>query len=75
MWRSVTLICGALEEHVLTYLLNVPMNKSLNFDGNPDYGSLIRICIVTLVRRALAEVCTVPVRLVHDVVICKILRK
>jgi len=21
-WRSVTLICGALEEHLLTYLLN-----------------------------------------------------
>jgi len=36
-----------------------PVNKRLNFGGDPD-----GIWIVTLVRRALAEVCTVPVLLV-----------
>ena len=37
---------------------NGPMNKRLNFGGDPDHGS-----IATLVRRALAEVCTVRVLL------------
>ena len=47
------------------------VNKRLNFGGDPDdesgygYGSgLTRIRIATLVRRALAEVRTVPVLLV-----------
>ena len=45
---------------------NGPMNKWLNFDGDPDQrsGSGIRIRIEIPVRRALAEVCTVPVLLV-----------
>jgi len=48
-------------------IANGPMNKRLNFGGHPDhgsgygYGSAVRIA--TLVRRALAEVCTVPVLL------------
>jgi len=40
---------------------NGPMNKRLDFGGDPVH---IRIRIATLVRRALAEVCTVPVLLV-----------
>jgi len=49
---------------------NGPMNKWLHFDGDPDHGSgyrsviWIRIRVATLARRALAEVCTVPVLLV-----------
>ena len=38
---------------------NGPVNKRLNFGGD-------RIRIATLVRRALAEVCTVPVLLVLE---------
>jgi len=51
-----------------------PVNKRLNFGADPDqesgygsgcYGSgYIRIRIATLIRRALAKVCTVPVLLV-----------
>jgi len=42
------------------------MYKRLNFGGDPDHGSgsWIRITIATLVRRALAEICAVPVLLV-----------
>jgi len=38
-----------------------PVNKRLNFGGDPGH----RIRITTLVRRALAGVCTVPVLLVR----------
>ena len=41
---------------------NGPMNKWLNFGGDPENGS----GIATLVRRALVEVCTVPVLLVQQ---------
>jgi len=42
---------------------NGPLNKWLNFGG--DHSRIwIRIRIATVVRRALAEVCTVPVLLV-----------
>jgi len=37
---------------------NGPVNKWLNFGGDPDHGSRY---IATFVRRALAEVCSVPV--------------
>ena len=44
-----------------------PVNKWSNFSGDPDNGYVwIRIRIATLVRRALAEVCTIPVLLVID---------
>jgi len=43
---------------------NGPMNKRLNFGGDPD-----RMRIATLVRRALAEVCTVPVLLIVIIII------
>jgi len=43
---------------------NGPMNKRLNFGGDPDHGFGSRMG--TLVRRALAEVCTVPVLLVWN---------
>jgi len=49
---------------------NGQVNKCLNFGGDPESGSgiriqiRIRICDPTLVRRALAEVCTVQVLLV-----------
>jgi len=39
---------------------NGPVNKRLNFGGDPDLGSRY---IATFVRRALAEVCRVPVLL------------
>jgi len=42
---------------------NGPMNKRLNFGGDPE------IRIATLVRRALAQVCTIPVLLVASVVV------
>jgi len=44
---------------------NGQMNEWLNFGGDPDHGSGFRIA--TLVRRALAEVCTVPVLVVPPV--------
>jgi len=41
------------------------MNERFNFGGDPDHGSgSIRIRIATLVRCALAKVCTVLVLLV-----------
>jgi len=53
-----------------------PMNKWVNFGGDPDQGSgwiriglQIRIRIATLARRALDEVCTVSVLLVIIVII------
>jgi len=75
-------------------VVNGPMNKRLNFSGDPDHrldtGIVFRIChyweirkvvngdsfilirqIAALVRRALAEVCTVPVLLVCNVMQCK----
>jgi len=45
-------------------IANGPMNKRLNFGGNPIRD---RIHIVTLVKRALAEVCTVPVLVILNV--------
>jgi len=44
---------------------NGPMNKRLNFGGDPaqGFGYASRIRIATLVTRALAEVCIVPVLL------------
>jgi len=45
---------------------NGPVNKCLNFGGDPDHGCRyrIRIRVATLVIRTLVEVCTVPVLLV-----------
>jgi len=51
------------------------MNKGLNFRGDRHHQSgiciriRIRIHIATLIRRALAEVCTVPVLLVIIIII------
>jgi len=49
----------------MNFLGNVgsgPMDKWLNFYGDPGHG----IRIETLVRRALAEICTVPVLLANS---------
>jgi len=47
---------------------NGPMNERLIFGGDPDHGSgcVSRHCK----RRALAEVCTVPVLLVNELFMC-----
>ena len=51
-----------------------PMNKWLNFGGDPYHviriQIWIRIRITTLVRRTLAQVCTVPARLVYIITLC-----
>jgi len=51
---------------------NGPANKILNFDGDPDHESGSGC---GLIRRALAEVCTVPVLLVPYYIVSRSWRR